>query len=149
MPDYEELGNRVAALESKIALMDKTDATNAMEIAELHRSSASLDTQVDAQEQALAAISAANRTREKLNTLNVFVHGLNRKLNAIACVGTGAFLIYLGHPLINDVSAVNDDIGKYLFMGGGAIIAYGLLVMTNQEEKMLNAALSLNPWKRD
>lgn len=148
MADLEDLNSRVAALEVEVRSFREDDLAQALQIADLSKAAASLDTQVDAQDQAIAAMVAVNRNRERLNTLNVFAHGVNRKLNAIACVGTGAFLMYLGNPLLNDASIVNDEIGKYLFLGGGAMITYGLLVMTSQEEKILNALTAMNPWRR-
>lgn len=117
-------------------------------IAEIDNRTIALDTQIDATSQAIAAMTASERNREKIRGLNNYVEVLNRKVNAISCVATGAGLIWVGNGLISDALETNDEIGKIMFFVGCGAIAYGLMVMTSQETFFLNFLNTLNPWKK-
>lgn len=123
----DELRDRLAALEARLD---------------------SVDTQVDATEQSLEALAAAHKNRDKLRELDERVEVAIRSFNAIACVLCGAVLLWFGNDLSSDQSVANDKISDWLIMGGGGCIAYGLLVLTSNESRVLGWIETVNPFRK-
>lgn len=128
--------------------IDERLATLEQLFTELQNRTDAMDTIVDATEQSLEAIKAAEKNREKIRDLRELYAGLNRKLNAIASVVTGAGLIWWGNSLGSDAISLNDRWGEWFTIVGIACISLGILALYGKEEALLNWALSLNPWRK-
>lgn len=118
----------------------------------LERQYAALDTQIDATEQALAAQAVSEKNREKIRALDERLEVAIRSFQGFACVLAGALLLWFGNPLINDANPANDRVAEWLFGGGGSCVAYGLLVLTNNDQFVLKTVLdwlsTINPWRK-
>lgn len=107
----------------------------------------SIDTQVDATEQSLAAMFQARKNNERLNDLDDRIEVVIRSFNGFACVLVGAFLVWFG-TTIAITTPSSDRLRDWLVLGGGGCIGYGLLVLTGNEQAVLSWLQNFIPWKR-
>lgn len=137
----EQPEQSVLSLEEQIALLKD-------EVAYLTRRYESLDTQVDATEQSLAALAASQKNKRRIQDLDRRLEIVIRWFQGLACAAAGALLMSYSNPMLNDANPVNDKVAGWIFLSGAGCIGYGLLVLTSNDARVLGWLETINPWRR-
>jgi hypothetical protein len=106
----DELERRLAAIEQRL---EAVEAANERQ-----------NTELSAQNQALAALGQSKKNRALIDLVD-------RKLNFFACFITAALLIYFG------ANHTELEIARWLVLGAIACGVYGLLVISEREDLII------------